>query len=174
MSRFVIMALAALVSVQVGTARASTFTYDLTLSALSGPESGTGTLLVNGTNGTFSSNAGTLDYLDININGQNYTLANAIGNSAATFVNGALTSLNYLGIAAGTNLSLAATAGLFYIYADLSNSSLSSVGTISAVDPGGGVGAAPLPTTILLFAAGLLGLVLVAYRQKLSAASKPV
>ena len=167
MSRFAIAAIAALVVVQVGTARASTVTYDLTLTASSGPENGTGTLVVDGTNGTFNSSpGGGLDALSISINGQTYTLANALSTTAATFVNGALTSLNYLGISSNINLSLTATAGLSYVYADLSNLSLSSAGNISAVDPPGGVSGAPLPTTILLFATALLGLVLVAYRQK--------
>ena len=158
------LVLAAVCVPMADVARAAT--YDLTLSdTLYGPESGTGVLLVNGpvTTGVYTSNAGGgLTSLSIAIDGQTYNLNNAVGTVTAGFVNGSLTNLSYLGIADGIDLSLIST-GLFYFYNDLTNWSLSSAGSISAVDP---PTATPLPPAVALFAAALLGLLLIGYRQK--------
>ena len=144
-----------------GMARATT--YDLTLSdTLYGPEDGTGVLTINGpvTTGAFTSNpGGGLTSLSISIDGQTYNLGNAVGIAEATFVNGSLSNLSYLGISDGINLSLAST-GLFYFYTDLNNWSLSSAGTISAM-------ATPLPPTAVLFAGALVVLLLFGYRQRI-------
>ena len=165
MSRLFIALILAVVCVPMADVARAT-TYDLTLSdTLYGPESGSGVLTINGpvTTGVFTSNTGGgIAGLSISIDGQTYNLQNAVGTVTAGFVNGALTNLTYLGVVNGIDLSLAST-GLFYFYNDLTNWSLSSAGTISAVDPPTGT---PLPPTILLFAAALLGLLLIGYRRK--------
>jgi len=150
--------LVALVGVQLPrSAQASTLTFDLTLTnTLYGPENGVGTLTVDapiaGGVDAFTSNGGGLDSLNITIDNQTFTLANALGLAQATFLNGALSSISYVGQLNNFQLNLD-TAGLFYLYNDLSNFSLASAGTISAVlDPP----AAPLPPTAVLFAGGLL------------------
>ena len=168
MSRLLIALVLAVVCVPMADVARAT-TYDLTLSdTLYGPESGSGVLTVNGpvTTGVFTSNTnGGLTGLSISIDGQTYNLNNAIGTVTAGFVNGALTNLTYLGVVDGIDLSLAST-GLFYFYNDLTNWSLSSAGTISAVDP---PTATPLPPAVALFAAAFVGLLLIGYRRKLSA-----
>ncbi len=164
MSRLLIALALAVVCLPIADVARAT-TYDLTLSdTLYGPESGTGVLNVNGpvTTGVFTSNGGGLTSLSISIDGQTYNLNNAIGTVTAGFVNGSLTNLTYLGTVNGIDLSLAST-GLFYFYNDLSNWSLSSAGTIGAVDPPTGT---PLPPSVALFAAALLGLLLIGYRRK--------
>ena len=158
MLRLLAVILVALVGVQLPrSAQASTLTFDLTLTnTLYGPENGVGTLTVDapiaGGVDAFTSNGGGLDSLNITIDNQTFTLANALGLAQATFLNGALSSISYVGQLNNFQLNLD-TAGLFYLYNDLSNFSLASAGTISAVlDPP----AAPLPPTAVLFAGGLL------------------
>lgn len=169
MSRLLLAMMLALACVPMaGVARAAT--YDLTLSdTLYGPEDGSGVLTVNGpvTTGAYTSGVGGgLTYLSISIDGQTYNLSNAVGTAEATFVNGSLSNLSYLGISDGINLSLAST-GLFYFYTDLSNWSLSSAGTIGAT-------ATPLPPTAVLFAGALFVLLLVGYRQRIFGMANPV
>lgn len=159
--RFLVVAIAALIGTQtVDVAQASTITYDLTLSSsIFGPEGGTGLLTVNSpvTTGTFTSDGGGLDALSISIDGQTYTLGNSL--ATASFVNGALASLSFVGVSNGTDLVLAP--GLFYLYVDGKET---SIGTITAaVDP---PAAAPLPASIWSFAAGLLVLGLFAFWRK--------
>jgi hypothetical protein len=153
------MVAVASVSMAAG-ARANTYALTLT-DTLYGPEDGNGFLTVNGpvTTGVFTSNGGGLTSLSIAIDGQTYNLTNAVGTAEATFVNGSLSNLSYLGISDGINLSLAST-GLFYFYTDLSNWSLSSAGTISAT-------ATPLPPTAVLFAGALVILLVFSYRQRI-------
>ena len=165
MSRLLfVMMLVVACAPMAGVARATT--YDLTLSdTLYGPEGGTGVLNIAGpvTTGVFTSNpGGGLTDLSISIDGQNYNLKDAVGTVTAGFVNGSLINLTYLGVIDGIDLSLAST-GMFYFYNDLNNWSLSSAGTISAVDP---PTATPLPPAVALFAAALLGLLLIGYRRK--------
>ncbi len=174
MLRIMVLALVALVGVELPySAKASTVTYDLTLTDLSGQQTGAGTLVVNGplSNGisSFFSNGGGLDSLSIGINGDPtpFTLSNAIGTAQAVFQNKNLSSLSYFGQEGNFQLDLY-TSGLFYLYADIGNLALSSMGTISAVDP---PSATPLPPTLLLFAGGLLLLGLVASRRKLFVAA---
>lgn len=163
-----------LVAVLVGhvsqSAQASTITYDLTLSNTSGPTNGNGTFTVNGpvNNGTdnFTSNTnGGLDSLSIWINGEDFTLANALTTSSVTFNNGVLTNVSYLGEQDNFKLDLL-TDGLYYLYVDANNWSLSSTGTISAF---AAPSVAPLPTTSVLFATGLLGFAFLMYRRRSSA-----
>jgi hypothetical protein len=149
---------------------ASTLTYDLTLTNTSGPTDGNGSFTVNGpvNNGTdtFTSNTnGGLDSLSIWINGEDFTLQNALTMSSVTFNNGALTNVSYFGEHDGFKLDLL-TSGLYYLYVDANNWNLSSSGTISAF---AAPSVAPLPTTSILFATGLLGFAALMYRRRASA-----
>ncbi len=151
-----------LVAQMLGTAQASTVTYDLTLSETFGLESGTGILTVNGpiASGiqTFTSASGGLSSLSFSIDGSNFSLANALVTSSATFFNGNLTSLFYLGALDGFQLSLD-TLGLVYSYTDLLNIRHDTVGTISA-------SATPLPPTWTMMLIGLAGFGFFLHRRK--------
>lgn len=149
-------------------ALASTVTYDLTLKNSNGSAIGGGSFILNGSisGGTdnFTSNGGGLTSLSIDINGdpQAFTLSDALTTADVTFQNGNLTNISYLGEMNGFKLDLATT-GLFYLYIDANDWSLSSSGTISAVDP---PSVAPLPATSVLFATGLLGFGFLLYRRR--------
>jgi hypothetical protein len=156
-------------------ARASTLTYDLTLSNIVGPTDGNGTLIVNGPltypTDTLTSNNGGLDVLDIKlvVNGvvDTFTLADQLTTSSVTFTNGALTNVSYIGVDNTGQYKLdLLTTGQFYLFVDPNNWSLSSIGTITAV---AAPSVAPLPTTSVLFATGLLGLAFLVYRRRPSA-----
>ena len=160
MFRLAMVALAALGCAQLPrTAQATTISFEL-INSISGPESGSGVLDLNGPIGpgldVFSSGGGGLNSLSIDIGGQEFTLSNALGPAQAIFQNGAFSGLFYVGQMGNFKLSLDTT-GLFYLYTDLSDWTLTSAGTIAAT---------PIPSTILLFAGGLLALGLVTYRRK--------
>jgi hypothetical protein len=164
MSRILISAATAvfLAAQMLGAAQASTVTYNLTLTDTFGPEGGTGTLIVNGpitsgTNTFTSGSGGGLNSLSFLIDGSNFTLGSALGTSSATFSNGNLTSLFYLGALGGFKLSLG-TVGLGYVYGDLFNLSHNSMGTISA-------SATPLPPTWTMMLIGLAGFGFMLYRR---------
>ena len=166
MSRILILAATAVffAAQMLGSARASAVTYDLTLKdTFFGPESGTGTLTVNGpiVSGLeifTSASGGGLNSLSFLIGGNNFTLGSALGTSSATFFNGSLISLAYAGALGGATLSLN-TAGLSYFYLDFGNRSLASAGTISS-------SATPLPATWTMMLAGLAGFGFFLYRRK--------
>src|SRR6185437_5469606 len=171
MLRALALGIVAFVAAQIPiAAQASTaVTFDLTLYNSSfGPTSGSGTLQVNGPLSSgletlTSQTGGGLDYLSININNEDFKLQQALGLTTATFNDGNLTNLSYVGTMDGYKLDLATT-GMFYLYVDANNWSLTSEGSISAVDP---PGVAPLPASSILFATGLLGLgLLLTYRRK--------
>ena len=81
-------------------AQASTITYDLTLTATTGPLSGTGSISVTGpvspTFQNFTTSSGLVS-LDLVIGGHDFSLANSPGNTNVTFINGSLFGLQYFG-----------------------------------------------------------------------------
>ncbi len=148
-----------------GCSEASTLTYDLALTSSSGPESGQGTFTVNGPVAStgysvFTAGSG-LSSLSFSIDNNKFTLANELVNATVTFDNGNLINIAYLGALDGFKLDLG-TAGLNYAFLDLINSSLTSIGTISASP----VSEAPLPPSWTLMLIGLAGLGVVTYRRK--------
>ena len=152
MSRFLIVALLALLGIP-GAARASTIQYDLTLTPTDGSIGGSGYFDVMAPlNG---SGVNTLTDFSVTIDGlpQPFTLANEVGTATATFSSDALSSLNYVGaLINGFNLDILGSGGLTYAFLDLGTGATFASGTISAV---AAPSAAPLPPTIVLFAAGL-------------------
>jgi hypothetical protein len=162
MSRFLIPATtgAFLAAQMLGAAHAATVTYDLALTPVTGIESGTGTLVVTGPisgTETLFTNSG-LDSLSFAIDGNNFTLANALFSPNVTFVGGNLASISYTGILNGVTFVLD-TGGLFYIYNSLNNLAVDTVGTISA-------SATPLPATWTMMLIGLAGFGFMLYRRK--------
>src|SRR5579884_1451712 len=155
-------------------AQASTLTYDLTLNNITGPTNGTGVLNVNAPltypTDTLTSNGGGLNLLNVtlDVNGtfDTFTLADQLTTSSVTFTNGALTNVSYIGVDNTGNYKLdLLTTGQFYLFVDPSNWSLSSIGSITAV---AAPSVAPLPTTSVLFATGLLGFAFLMYRRRSS------
>ena len=149
----------------LGAAQASTVTYNLALTDTIGPESGTGTLTVNGPIAStgleiFTSGGGGLNSLNFTIDGSQFTLGAGPG-ASATFLNGNLISLNYAGALSGGKLTLG-TAGLGFLYRDAIIGSHTSVGTISDSL----ASATPLPPTWTLILIGLAGLGVMLHRRK--------
>jgi len=148
-------------------AQASTITFDLTLTdSIYGPTSGSGTLNVDAPISNpldiFTSNGGGLNALSININNEDFTLQQALLPATATFSAGDLTNISYMGMMDGFKLNLDTT-GLFYLYTDANNWTLTSVGRISAVEA---PSVTPLPASSVLFATGLVGLGLLMTRRR--------
>lgn len=166
MLRFLVAAAFAALAVQLSsTAQASTVQYDLTLTPTAGSIGGSGyfdvSTPVNG------SGVNDITALSINIDGQSFNLGDAIGTAYATFTDGVLSGLSYTGaLLSGFNLDLLGTGGLTYSFADLGTNFGLATGTISAVDP---PSATPLPSSIVLFITGLLGLLLLSYWRKRTA-----
>jgi hypothetical protein len=177
MRRFYIAAVAGFLALQApGFARASTFTYDydLTLTPTSGSIGGTGTFDVTTTVNPYTSINGSVSISDLSvtIGGVTFTLGDAIGSATATFANGVLTGLSYLGdTTSGLNLDILGSGGLSYLYFDFGTNSGSSSGVITATYVGDPPGAAPLPATWVLFAAGLAMFGIAAYRRRSSTAA---
>jgi hypothetical protein len=129
-------------------------TYDLTLTPLTGPDSGTGTFSINGPAGT-----GTyaLTSVDISIDGHNYTLGNGAG--TATFSGGVFEGLTYggqVGVGLDTLELFAPVRSYFFLDVDSSG----TFGTVSATPS-----ATPLPSTWTTMLVGLAGLAFVLYRR---------
>jgi hypothetical protein len=166
MLRFLVAtALAVLAAQFSSTAWASTVQYDLTLTPTTGSIGGSGyfdvSTPVNG------SGINDLTALSITIDGQTFNLSDALGTATATFTDGVLSGLNYAGaLLSGFNLDLLGTGGLTYNFLDLGTNFGIASGTISAMDP---PSPTPLPSSIVLFATGLLGLLLLSYRRKRTA-----
>jgi hypothetical protein len=141
-------------------AEASTVQYDLTFTPTTGSIGGTGYFDVSSpVNGV-----DTLTAFSLSIDGQVFTLGNELGAATATFSNGALSSLNYVGaLTSGFNLDILGTGGLSYAFLDVGSNSALSVGTISAA---AAPAATPLPNPIVLFASVLLGILALSYWRR--------
>jgi hypothetical protein len=170
MLRFLVVAAIAVFAAQFASAaRASTVQYDLTLTPTTGTVGGSGYFdVVTPVNG---SGVNDLTALSITIDGQQFTLGNELGTATATFTDGVLSGLDYVGgLLNGLNLDLLGTGGLTYTFLDIGTNATLSEGTISA---GGGLSATPLPGTAVLFATGLLGLLVLTYRRKQKISKSP-
>lgn len=169
MLRFLVAAAIAVFATQFpSNARASTIEYDLTFTPTSGSIGGTGYFDVNSPlNG---SGVDAITALSVSIDNALFTLGDEQGTATATFSNGLLSNLNYVGaLVDGINLDILGTGGLTYSFLDIGTSETLASGTISAVDP---PSAAPLPTSVILFATGLLALLFLTYRRRASATCK--
>jgi hypothetical protein len=153
-----ITACASLVLVLACTAmHASPITYNLVLTADQGsPYSGTGTLTIEGAPSTsgisdYTIANGKLDALTFNIDGQNFSIADAgVSGTLVRFLNGTLNDITF-SEQVGTSpfrFALHSTANYAFYY---DNELKVSTGTITAIAP------APEPGSLALLGTGLLG-----------------
>jgi hypothetical protein len=161
---------ATLFSVQIPTAaKASTVSYNLSLTPILGPESGTGSLTITvppvGSSGFLTLANGGLAAMDFMIDGLDFKLNNS--SEVSYFYRGSnlvLASLGYSG-AIGSNQMLSLSLGGFgaYFFSD-NTPGESTIGNVS-------VSATPLPTTLPLLATGLGGLGLFGWWRKRKASA---
>jgi hypothetical protein len=177
--RLILMAASALAAAQIASrADASTVTYDLVLTATSGPESGTGFFTVTTPVSTTSSDTatslggnGALTAMSFTLtNGTTFTLANATSasvgfNSTGPGTPEVLNTIGYTGELSSFVLQFTA-GGFTYSFSDSApNNHLSSNGTITAtIAP-----AVPESSTWAMMLLGFCGLGFMTYRRKSSA-----
>jgi hypothetical protein len=153
------------------TLHASTVTYDLTLTAGAGSlYGGTGTITLNsapvtsGISDYTQANGGLLD-VTFNIDGQNFSLAGANGTTLVRFLNGSLNDITFAETIGTTpnRFTLDSTDRYSFYYND---GQAASYGTfaIAAGDPTS-PSPVPEPSSLLLFATGLLGGAATLYRR---------
>ena len=152
MSRFGMLAAGVVViALMSSSARASTVTYELTLSPLAGSSlSGTGTLTITDGPvgaGYLSVPAADITTLSISIGGFDFNLLGHI--SALTFDGGDLTDITAGAATIGAD-SLSASGTTSVYFDNLQTGGISSYDTITAQ-----LTATPLPATLPLFAGGL-------------------
>ncbi|WP_348266845.1 PEP-CTERM sorting domain-containing protein [Edaphobacter paludis] len=153
------------------TLHASPVTYDLTLTPGSGSlYGGSGTITVD----SAAPATGQVDYtqangklLDVtfNIDGQNFSLAGANGTTLVRFLDGNLNDITFAETIGTTpnRFTLDSTSGYAFYY---DNGQAASYGTFTAGqgDPGS-PSPVPEPSSLLLFATGLLGAAATLYRR---------
>jgi hypothetical protein len=171
---FLLAAVAALTISQFpGRAQASTVTYDLELTAASGPESGTGsfTVVTPTPSTSFDTVAnGLLTGMSFTIDGMIFNLANSTSagvgfNNTGPSTPEVINTINYTGQNNSFVFQLSA-GGFGYSFSDSANPALNSRGTIVAtLAP-----AVPEPSTWAMMILGFCGLGFMAYRRT----SKPV
>jgi PEP-CTERM motif len=143
------------------------FVYDLTLTSTSGPTSGTGVLSLTSavpSSGLDSLGPGPVagvDLFTVTIDGHLFNLTNTFTN--VSFLNGALFNLGFAAFASPLQVT---ASGTTYTFADISNQSVDSLGSITAI-------AAPVPeaSTWAMLLLGFAGLGFMAYRRKNSETS---
>jgi PEP-CTERM motif-containing protein len=150
---------------------ASTVTYDLTLTPSAGSlYGGTGTITLNNAPSTSGisdytqANGGLLD-VTFSIDGQNFSLAGANGTTLVRFLNGSLNDITFAETIGTTpnRFTLDSTSGYAFYY---NNGQAASYGTFSAA-LGNPTSPSPVPepSSLLLFATGLLGGAATLYRR---------
>ncbi|HEV2710193.1 MAG TPA: PEP-CTERM sorting domain-containing protein [Edaphobacter sp.] len=153
------------------TLHASTVTYDITLTPDGGSlYGGTGTITLNNAPSTSGisdytqANGGLLD-VTFNIDGQDFSLAGANGTTLVRFLNGSLNDITFAETIGTTpsRFTLDSTARYSFYYND---GQAVSYGTFSAA-PGDPTSPSPVPepSSLLLFATGLLGGATILYRR---------
>jgi hypothetical protein len=149
-------------------ADASTVTYNLVLTATSGPESGTGsfTVITPTPSTSFDTVAnGQLTAMSFTIDGMTFNLLNSTSagvgfNNTGPSTPEIINTINYTGQHDNFVFQLSA-GGFGYTFTDTANSQLSSSGTIVAT-----ISAVPEPSTWAMMILGFCGLGFMAYRRK--------
>ncbi len=143
------------------TLHAAPITYDLTLTPGAGSTiGGTGSLTIEGAPvspgvSTYTVALGNLDNLSFNLAGQSFSLP-GVGNALVQFVDGSLTDITFaqeLGRGTDNRFSLQ-TSGVYAFY--YNNELSGSFGTFTAT-PASSPSPVPEPSSLLLFATGLIG-----------------
>jgi hypothetical protein len=176
MVRILVVALAGFLATQVvEQAHASTVTYDLTFSPTGNYTiGGSGTFELNGSISDKGTHSYSLTELSIAIDGETYTLASDEA-AKATFTNGIFSGLSF---DASTpdglfTIQTLSDSGLDYTVTDKTLgffNSIVSEGTISAIDP---PSAAPLPSSMLMFATGLIAFGVIALLKRAVGSRNP-
>jgi hypothetical protein len=167
--RLLLMSAIASAAAQIpGRADASTVTYNLVLTATSGPESGSGSFTV--VTPTFSTSFDTvansqLTAMTFMIDGMTFNLLNSTSAGVGFNNNGPSTpeiinNISYSGQNDSFVFQLS-TGGFGYTFTDTANSELSSRGTIEAT-----ISAVPEPSTWAMMILGFCSLGFMAYRRK--------
>jgi hypothetical protein len=158
---------AALFAVQIpGAAKASTLTYNLTLTPISGPESGTGSFTITvppvGSSGILTQGNG-LTALDFKIDGLDFKLNNT--SEVTYFYQGStlvLASIGYsgtIGLDQLLSITLGGVGGYFFTDNAPGGWGYNTVGSVS-------VSQTPLPTALPLFATGIGALAMLGWWRK--------
>jgi PEP-CTERM motif len=172
--RLLLMSAIALAAAQIpGRADASTVTYNLVLTATSGPESGSGsfTVITPTSSTSFDTVAnGQLTAMTFMIDGMTFNLLNSTSagvgfNNTGPGTPEIINNISYTGQNDSFLFQLS-TGGFRYTFTDTANSSLSSSGTIEAT-----ISAVPEPSTWAMMILGFCGLGFMAYRRKQNSAA---
>lgn len=160
-----LIAAAVLLGAQVPAAvQASTLSYNVTLTAISGPESGSGSFTITapppGSGGVLTQGAG-LTAMNFSIDGVNFGLdsksAVSYFYSGSTLVLAGLVYGGQVGTDALFSITLGTTGG--YTFTDTAKASLDTIGSVS-------VSQTPLPTSLPLLATGLCVLAMIGWWRK--------
>jgi hypothetical protein len=159
---FITLCAAVLTLIVPATLHASPVTYNLTLTPGAGsPYGGTGTITLNsavpstGQVDYTQANGGLLD-VTFNIDGQDFSLAGADGTTLVRFYDGQINDITFAETIGTTpdRFTLDSTSGYAFYY---NNGQAASYGTFSVAGSGSSPSPVPEPSSLLLFATGLLG-----------------
>jgi hypothetical protein len=158
---------------QVPTAvQAATISYDVTLSAVFGPESGTGSFAINAPSsgsGILTEANGGLTAMDFKIDNVDFGLNNS--SAVSYFYQGSslvLAGLIYGGQVGTTQLfSITLGNNGLYNFTDVANGSLNTIGNIS-------VSQTPLPASLPLLVTGVAVLAMLGWLRKRAVGASPV